>query len=120
MASAFALTEDGDLDFSTGNLRLEDDRVERATAKTRKAFALWQGSWFLDINAGFPYLQQILGQKPRDLTAIGGLFRATALSVPDVVSTQLDVAYDGSSRELTVAFESKLSDGSIAEGEVVL
>ena len=118
--SIFALTEDGDLDVTSGNLVLETDPATVGVGFLRKRFAMFRGAWYLDLVRGFPWLQNVLGAKPGDLTGLGGLFRETCMTAPGAVSAAVDVSYEGATRPLTVAFDVKLDDGSTAEGEVTV
>lgn len=118
--SIFALTDDGDLDVSTGALVVVSDPATVGVGFLRKRFAMFRGTWFLDLVRGFPWLQNVLGQKPGDLSALGGLFRETAMTAPGAVSAAVDVTYDGATRGLTVAFDVRLDDGSTAEGQVTV
>ncbi len=118
MASVFALDEDGDLDLTSGNLVVESDPATVGVIYLRKKFSMWLGAWFIDLSLGFPWLQNILGQKPGDLSGVGGLFRETCMTAPGAVSAAVDVTFDGTTRGTTVAFDVRLSDGSNAEGEV--
>lgn len=98
-----ALTTDHDLDTSTLNLRLVDgaDRVRQQLLIKLK---LWVGEWFLDLEFGTPYLQQILGKQ---LTLSGALtaLRKSILEVEGVRQIQsFEYTFSNSTRKLTVNF----------------
>ncbi len=111
--SILAITADGDLDFSTRNLVIVSAIDDAALIWLRKELRLFLGSWFLDLSKGFPWLQDILGRKPGSLTAIESLFRGKCLQCPNAVEAQVSVSFDGGTRALSVAFEVRLTDGSI-------
>jgi hypothetical protein len=47
---------DGDLVFSTG--------IEAVVQACRIVMQMFRGEWFLNLDAGLPYWESILGQKP--------------------------------------------------------
>jgi hypothetical protein len=65
---------------------------------------LLQGEWFLDVSAGFPLFQQILGQpgvgNNPQIAAL--LIQETIMGVPFVQSlTNVDIEYDARTRTIT-------------------
>lgn len=79
-----ALTTSGDLDFSTGSLRIETDEVKNIVGKVRKVLLLFQGAWFLAAALGVPWFQQILAVKNPDLRVVQNLITDAILTVPEV------------------------------------
>ena len=115
--SQFALTADGDLDVSSGNLRIATDIQECAVIWLTKELGLFLATWFLDLSVGFPWLQEVLGHKPKDFSAIKSLFRGTCMKCPNAVSA--DVSLTFADRTLTVPYTVKLLTGSFVEGQVI-
>lgn len=95
-----------DLDFSRG--------LGAVTQECRIAVKMFAEEWFLDLDAGIPYLQSILARRGVNAVTLAtkAAFRKQLLSVLGVVSVmQLDVVFDGSTRELTVTWQVSTSVG---------
>lgn len=74
----------------------------------------FKGEWFLDENQGIPYFQVLLGVKSPDIALVSGLLRRAILSTPGVARVQsLDLSYDSSTREASLAFVAETDDGAI-------
>jgi hypothetical protein len=74
---------DGDLVYGSGNDFLVDS-PEAVGQAIKNRLLLWQGEWFLDLAAGTPWAQQILGfqaQSTRDIA-----LRQVILGTPFVTS----------------------------------
>lgn len=114
----FKLT-DGDItiegnDFAT----VENDAATRQ--RLVQKLRLWRGEWFLNTDAGFPYLQQVLGQTPRP-EVVSSLLRQLIQNDPGVESVQsLDLQYDDVRRELSARFRATLENGNTEDIEVTL
>lgn len=118
--STFALTADGDLDLSSRILVLETAPADVVVTTFRKEVLLYKGSYFLDQRSGMPWLQDILGQKPKSLSAVSAIFRRKALAISGVVEAVVDLAYESETRALTVSCDMHLEDGSFAEAQATL
>lgn len=81
---------------------------------------LWKGEWFLNTDAGFPYLQQVLGQTPRP-EVVSSLLRQLILNDEGVDAVQsLKLNYDNVKRELSARFRAKLTNANTEDIEVTL
>jgi hypothetical protein len=91
--------ENGDLKFSTG--------IDAIVQQCRIALQMFQGEWFLNLDAGIPYWQSILGQKPTTAIEAARIFFRRELELVDGVNkiTKLDIAYSGSTRTLTITWQ---------------
>lgn len=97
---------DGDFEWVTGIDAIEQD--------IRLALSLFQGEWFLDITAGIPYHQQILGKKPPPLLAIREIFRKQLLAVPGVAEIlSLEVGFNNRTRETSVTWRVSTDEGEL-------
>lgn len=97
-----ALDEDGDLDVSTGDLRLLSD-LDAVVQDVTIRLQFFRGEWFLDLDEGVPYYQEILVKNPR-LTAISALFSEAILTTPMVTEVNdLALTYDTATRSLVVS-----------------
>jgi hypothetical protein len=109
-----ALTTTGDLDFSTGSLRIETDEVKNIVGKVRKVLLLFQGAWFLAANDGVPWFQQILAVKNPDLRVITNLLTDAILTVPEVARvTNFVLDFNRTSRVCTVTCNLITTAGAI-------
>lgn len=109
------LDDNGDLDFSTGDLKLGIS-VSQCIAIRLKYFL---GEWFLDLDKGLPYFQQVF-VKPADPTGVAGLMRKTILDTPGVSAvTSFDYEFDNVSRTLTLTFAVIVDGTSVSGTEVI-
>ena len=109
-----ALTATGDLDFSTGTLRIETDEVKNIVGKIRKVLLLFQGAWFLAAADGVPWFQQILAVKNPDLRIVTNLLTDAVLSVPEVSSvTNFNLVFNRTTRVCTVSFNAVTTVGAV-------
>lgn len=107
-----ALSADGDLDVSAGDLSLVDGAA-RVRQQIQIKLKLWRGEWFLDTEFGTPYLQSILGKQ---LTLSGALaaLRQSILEVGGVIALDaFTYNYDSRARSLSVTFTARTSYGLV-------
>ena len=78
--------------------------------------SLWQGTYFLDTAAGFPWLQSILGAKGLSATLAESLLEQAILTVPYVVSVDVSVFFDSKTRAFAYSFEAPLATGQVLVG----
>jgi len=94
---------DGDLAFASGTAGIAQ--------AIRIAIEMFRGEWFLDLDAGVPWRQSILGQK-FDPTVARDAFREAILSVDGVADLiDLVVTFDGATRKLTVRWTVRAAFG---------
>lgn len=109
-----ALTSTGDLDLSTGQLRIETDPVKNIVGKVRKVLLLAQGEWFLEAAAGTPWVQQILAQKNPNMRMIQNILVDRIKTVPEVGSVEnVTLTFDRPSRTLTFSAQLRTTQGAI-------
>jgi hypothetical protein len=105
---------------STGDLVIPrvivTDPAQVALQTIKDTLALWQGSWFQDLNAGFPWLQQVFGVVNPNITAIKGLLRQAILYCPYVIGVTASVFYSHSIRAFAYNFEATLNTGQVITG----
>lgn len=78
--------------------------------------ALWQGAWFLDTSAGFPWAQRVFGIKNPSTTQLSALFRQFLLSVPGVVSVTASANLNRAQRAFSYTFAATLNTGQVISG----
>ena len=73
--SAFLQTVDGDLDVSSHTLVILQAPAECLAQKLTNRTRIFLGDWYQDLRQGFPWIEQILGVKNPNLSAIATLFQ---------------------------------------------
>ena len=81
--SAFLLLASGDLDLTTGGIRVTTG-IQQVMQNVRAAIREFKGEWFLDQTRGLPYYQTIL-QKGTGKDVIESLYKQAILAAPGVV-----------------------------------
>jgi hypothetical protein len=91
--------ENGDLKFSRG--------IEAIVQQCRINLQIFQEEWFLNLDIGIPYWQNILGYKPAVAIAAARIFFTRELLVVDGVDgvTRLDINYTGTTRTLNLDWQ---------------
>lgn len=115
-----ALDSNNDLVVQSGQLKLVSEGAEVAQhVRTRLQFYLEE--WFLDLQAGTPYFQQIF-TKPANLANIESIFKSRILNTPEVETlTEFSMDYEGNSvRKLTVSFSAETIYGVINNEKVTI
>lgn len=113
----FARDVSGDLDLP---LRLASG-LEAVAIGVRSRLLLFAGEWFLDLDAGVPYLPglgveeraALLGQR-YDAVRTRAVFRREILATPGIVAlTSLQTSFDGALRRLSVAWRARCAFGEL-------
>lgn len=115
-----ALDSNNDLIIQSGQLRLVEDGAE-AVQHVRTRLQFYLEEWFLDLQAGTPYFQQIF-TKPANLANIEPIFKTRILGTPEVERLlEFSMDYEGGSvRKLTVSFSAETSYGVIDNEKVTI
>lgn len=79
--------------------------------KIRIAFKTFNNEWYLNINAGLPYYEDILVKNP-NLDFISDLYQSEILSIDEVDSLESFELTLDSNRQLNISFTAILVDGS--------
>lgn len=105
-------TDDGDLAFVSG--------VDAVAQEIKFALQLFREEWFLNPDAGFPWLQEVLGFK-WDQTRLRGLFLEVIEGVESVKSVdRLALEFNETTRKLTVDYGITTEFGETLETTVGL
>ena len=115
-----ALDSNNDLIIESGRLKIVEDAAETLQhLRTRLQFYL--GEWFLDLQSGTPYYQEIF-IKPANLASIESIFKLRILNTPGVEKlTEFAMDYEGgSSRLLTINFSAETIYGTIDSEKVTI
>ncbi|MFX1587236.1 MAG: hypothetical protein ACFFC1_03690 [Promethearchaeota archaeon] len=101
----------GDLDLTNWNLRFTSSNSQYIAQKLKIRLGFFLGEWYLNINEGIPYFEKILVKNP-NLSEIEDLMIEKILTVSGVESLEsFNLEFDKSTRELTVSFTVKTSEG---------
>lgn len=95
------LDENHDMTFGRGLANFAVD-AEATAQNVRTRLMLLQGEWFLDTDAGVPYLQRI-AVKPADFQYAESVIKQTILDTDGIASMEsFSMSYDGNTRELVI------------------
>lgn len=106
--------ENGDLKFSRG--------IPAIVQQCRIGLQMFRDEWFLNLDVGIPYWQNILGFKPATAMAAAKIFFARELNAVEGVRSirKLNVSYGGVSRQLTVDWQVDTIFGDTPVDEIEL
>lgn len=110
--SDLKLGADGDLEIKNGDLQLtkSDDAVRQHLQQRLRTFL---GEWFLDLDVGVPYFQDILVKNP-NINQIDGILKQKILTTPGVVELlSFTMDFDQTVRSLSIEFEYTSYSGEI-------
>lgn len=95
--------ENGDLVLTTGS-----DAVRQHLSQRLRTFF---GEWFLNLDAGLPYFQEILVKDP-NLNAIDGVIKSEIINTPGVLELlSFNIDFDSALGTLTLTFQVQVSNG---------
>lgn len=112
------IDKDGSFVFTNFDLTVNSELDLYVEQKLYSTLRMFKGEWYLNIEAGIPYFQDVLIKNP-NLSVLSGIFKAAINSVDgvdEIVSFDLD--YQESGRKLDVSFVVRLVDGSEISLEV--
>ena len=92
------------------------DPASVALQAIQDTLALWEGSWFMDLNAGFPWLQSVLGVPNPSITQAKGLLTQAILYCPYVIAVQVQISFNSALRAFSWSFQATLNTGQILLG----
>ena len=101
-----------DLVLSNGDLVLNSGIVAvKQFLEARLGF--FKGEWFLDLDSGVPYYEEVLKKNP-DPIVLDGIFKDTILSTPGIIGLDsFSMELDTNTRELRLNFKARSLDGEI-------
>lgn len=104
------LDNNGDLDFSNGNIQLiegEDEIIQKLISR----YKFFKGEWYLDSRLGVPFIQLIF-KKDTPFNIVTQLLRKVAETCPGIASvTDFTASKDAATRKLSITFNAKLDTG---------
>jgi hypothetical protein len=109
------LDDDGEIHIDEEGLRLVSG-AQAVAQLIRIAILLFLGEWFLNLEKGMPWFQEILGQK-FDPVLIRQRLSERILAVPGVAEIMsVAVSFDPDSRAVTVDWEVRAAFGGTVSG----
>ena len=107
------LDENHDMTFGNGLANMAVD-AEAFAQNVKTRLLLLQGEWFLDTDAGVPYLQEIM-VKPANLPLVEAIIKRTILETEDALEIRsFSMNLNGNTRKLEIAATVSNVYGSIA------
>lgn len=108
------------LDPISGDLQLGTDGdavflrgVDAIASDLQSEFSMFLGEWYLDLLAGFPWFQEVLGF-PLDETKLRRRVDEHARVVPGVVEvTSYELTQDAVARSIAIDFSVKCDNGAV-------
>ncbi len=115
------INEDNELVFVNGDLVFVSG-IDAVVQGCRIVLQMFQGEWFLNLDAGIPYWQSILGFKPSvAIEAARIFFRRELELVPGVDKViKLDISYSGPTRLLAIAWQASTIFGDTPTDTIAL
>jgi len=115
-----ALDSNNDLLIENGSFVVVDKGAETAQ-HVRSRLLFYFGEWFLDVQAGVPYFQEVF-TKPANLANIESILKQTIIQTPGVETlNEFSMDYEGAgTRQLNVQFSATTIYGVIDKEEVTL
>lgn len=102
----FALNESHDLYQSSRSGIAIAEGADSVVQGIRTRLLLFKGEWFLDINTGMPWFQEVFTDGGQDIRRIESALKTQINATPGVEAIlSFNLEFIGSTRELTVSFE---------------
>lgn len=93
------LNADGDMTMGHGDFDFYVNTPEGVAQNVETRLALWRGQWFLDVEEGTPWLQEVLGKRQ----AVEAVIRSRILETPGVRElTSFEAVFDPDTRRINV------------------
>ncbi len=107
------------LDPTTKDLVISAGRFTEVSGLTAVAHRIRAGlftftlEWFLDLNFGVPYIEDVLGKTTPNMVTVAAIFKRVARKslAGEAVLTSLSVKFESATRRLTVSLLVTAPDG---------
>lgn len=102
-----------DLEIINKDFQLTNDLSRYVSQKLRIRLSFFKGEWYLNINKGLPYYEEIFVKNP-NLSYIEDLIILEINTCPGVEELlEFNLLYENINRELLIDFKAKLENGEI-------
>lgn len=114
MSNDLLIDNNNDLALTAYDLVLTD-RSNITKQKLKQVLSLFKGNWFLNLNEGVPYFEEILGKNP-SLSRVETLLVREIQRVEEVAEIlQLDIAENKTTRTIAVILVVRDNQGDTVE-----
>lgn len=111
-------TDTHDLEIVNNNFVLISDS-EATTQRLKTRLKTYLGEWFLNLNLGIPYYQEVF-DKSIPISSIEAVFKEAIINCPGVDElNKFEIDYTNSDRSFALSFEVKAGDKTLSLEEVV-
>ncbi len=118
-SGGFIALKDWRIDPATGDMDLTSKRatlidgVDAIAQRLRIRLGFWLGEWFLDTRQGFPFIQNVAGQKRPNMRLIERLYRRAILGCPGVSKIiSFSISVVAKTRTAAIKFKVKVEGGA--------
>lgn len=109
----FQLDNTGDLALSGGDLVVTHETTDEIAQHVRVRLRMFKGEWFLNLDEGTPYYDEIL-EKGVDDGRVGNIIKQVILGTPGVAALNtFSIQLDRVTRTLNVRFEAVTDSGHV-------
>lgn len=116
--SDLAITDDGDIAIKDYDFYLVTG-IKAIRQQLLIRFNFFLAEWFLDIDFGIPYYQDIFVKSPNWI-AVNSIFKNTILTTPNVISLKTyNLSFDASIRKLSLKFQALTTEGILDFNELL-
>lgn len=116
--SDIVLDENWDILVAGSDLTLTTD-IDAIRQHLSQRLKTFYGEWFLNMEIGVPYFQQVLRKNP-DPVVIDSIFKREIINTPGIVQlTDFNLDLDPATRVLTLFFSALCTEGEITFTEVI-
>ncbi len=116
--SDIALNSDWDIEITGSDLTLTTgaDTIKQHISQRLKTF---YGEWFLNMEIGIPYFQQIFKKNPNPVI-VDSVFKREIINTPGILQLkEFSLDLNPVARELSLAFKALCTGGEISFEEVI-
>jgi hypothetical protein len=116
--SDIALDDNGDIQITGSDLSLTTG-VDAIKQYMQQRFRMFYGEWFLDMERGIPYFQQVLKKNP-DPVIVDSILKSTIINTPGVLQlTEFNLDTDAATRQLSLSFKAICTAGEVSFEESI-
>lgn len=118
---ALAISGSNDISLTNGQFDEVVDLTHLGQRVKDRLFT-FRGEWFLDLQFGVPYLDEILGSSPPNLTVVASILKAEIRKSleGEAVLTAFQVTFEGATREMKAAFVLANSEGEELSDQFII
>lgn len=116
------------IDDLTNDIKLTNGAFEETSGlefvgqRVKDHLFTFRGEWFLNLEFGVPYLDDILGQKTANLASIGAILKSAIREAAEgeAIIPSFQLTHDTATREMKAAFILQNSAGEVLPQSLIL